>query len=348
MNEEDIDLNSIQEENLAMLQKSIEDFNTLNIQNDSEIPESKETTIPETILQVAKEQELNIQEDNDLVLASEVQKNSWLRDMNYNILWKIVWTLRFFVKYMITASFIFVVLMACTNYSAYITIAKSYLNPELIAESEKTMNSSMAASQITVAKKTPTAIGTGATQEVKAEEKLEDYNSKDIRNIVWDIRNENINLDIEIIPFVNRVVIPKIGKNIPLVDIEKGKVEWLDELNDIFMSELEGGVVRYPGSAKPWEYGNSFIFWHSSNFPWVAGDYNDVFALLDRLEIWDEVVSYYEWKKYTYKIHEKKVISPNDVSVLKRDTGKKEITLMTCWPIGTTYNRLLLIWELVK
>ena len=57
------------------------------------------------------------------------------------------------VKYVLTASFIFVVLMLFTNYSAYITIAKSYLNPELIAESEKNINKGLEISQITVAKK---------------------------------------------------------------------------------------------------------------------------------------------------------------------------------------------------
>jgi len=46
-------------------------------------------------------------------------------------------------------------------------------------------------------------------------------------------------LDIEIIPFINRVVIPKIAKNIPLVDIEQGNVENFDELNGIFMDELK-------------------------------------------------------------------------------------------------------------
>jgi sortase (surface protein transpeptidase) len=35
------------------------------------------------------------------------------------------------------------------------------------------------------------------------------------------------------------------------------------------MKELEKGIIRYPGSAKPGENGSSFIFGHSSNFPWI-------------------------------------------------------------------------------
>jgi LPXTG-site transpeptidase (sortase) family protein len=159
-----------------------------------------------------------------------------------------------------------------------------------------------------------------------------------------------VDLWIEITPYENRIVIPTIGKNIPLIDIKQKKVEWVNELNDIFMKELENGVIRYPGSAKPWEIGNSFIFWHSSNFPWLEGEYNDVFSLLDKVTFEDEVIVYYGQEKYTYKIRTKNVISPGDVSVLENesDDDRSKLTLMTCWPIGTTLNRLVLTGELIS
>jgi sortase (surface protein transpeptidase) len=31
---------------------------------------------------------------------------------------------------------------------------------------------------------------------------------------------------------------------------------------------------------------------------------------------------------------------------MNRDDGKKELSLMTCWPIGTTLNRLIVFAEL--
>jgi LPXTG-site transpeptidase (sortase) family protein len=114
------------------------------------------------------------------------------------------------------------------------------------------------------------------------------------------------------------------------------------------MKELENGIIRYPGSAKPWENGTSFIFWHSSNFPWIKWDYNDVFSLLDNVAFNDEIIVYYGQEKYVYKIREKNVITPWDVSVLERNKDKSEITLMTCWPIWTTINRLIVTWELIK
>jgi len=49
-----------------------------------------------------------------------------------------------------------------------------------------------------------------------------------------------------------------------------------------------------------------------------------------------------------YKITEKKVISPGDISILERNHDKPELTLMTCWPIGTTLNRLIVTGELIE
>jgi LPXTG-site transpeptidase (sortase) family protein len=42
----------------------------------------------------------------------------------------------------------------------------------------------------------------------------------------------------------------------------------------------------------------------------------------------------------------KKVIHPGNVKILKRDMWKNEVTLMTCFPVGTTLNRLIVIWSL--
>jgi len=53
------------------------------------------------------------------------------------------------------------------------------------------------------------------------------------------------------VPYENRIVIPKIGKNIPLIDVKEKFVESKEMLDNILMKELEDGIVRYPGTAKP-------------------------------------------------------------------------------------------------
>lgn len=156
-----------------------------------------------------------------------------------------------------------------------------------------------------------------------------------------------MNVDFDVVPYENRIIVPKIGKNIPLVDVETGNNVDFDHMENIFMKELEKGVIRYPGTAHPGENGNAFIFGHSSNFPWMPGQYNQVFALLDKLVYGDEIVVYYNQKKYVYVINEKQIVKPGDVKVLNRDNAdKKELSLMTCWPIGTTLKRMIVFAEL--
>ena len=260
------------------------------------------------------------------------------------------WTLfkSYFVftyKYITLSSLIFWVLMITTNYSAYFNIAKSYIYAEDIKEESEWILSSVEASNIKKQVTQTIKINTLAKSQEQEKEQKNEYS---IRKLVTLSNKKDIDLDIEITPYENRIIIPKIGKNIPLVDIKNRKIEGQKELNDIFMTELENWVIRYPGSSKPWEEGNVFIFWHSSNFPWINWEYNDVFALLDKVVYDDDIIVYYWQKKYIYRIKEKRVIRPGDVWVLTRNKNKKELTLMTCWPIGTTLKRLVVTWELIE
>ena len=282
-----------------------------------------------------KIQEINMlsQNKNDIIYNYEIiveKDNIDNKKRNSILSWMI-----FLIKYLTTTSVIFWVLLVTTNYSAYTNIAKSYLMSEEIKKTSANLINSVEATKIN-------EVISQKIEEEKLEEKLS------ISKYKKELDNRDINLNIEITPYTNRVIIPKIGKNIPLLDIKNRNISWQNELNDIFMKELENGIIRYPWSSKPWEDWVSFIFWHSSNFPWMKWDYNDVFSTLDNVVMWDEVIVYYWQEKYTYKIKEKRVIKPGDVSVLKRNKDKSEITLMTCWPIWTTLNRLIVTWELVK
>ena len=281
-------------------------------------------------------EETNKNEEHiDILETIKIDSNTIKAKRSTFVLWII-----FLSKYILTSTLIFAVLLITTNYSAYINIAQSYIfaweleiNRQKIISSVEASNIKERYAEVVVEQNKEEKIGT---------EKLS------IKKMKQEQDRENINLNIEITPYANRVVIPKIAKNIPLVDIKNRNIEWENELNDIFMQELENGIIRYPGSAKPWEDGTSFIFWHSSNFPWVKWDYNDVFSLLDKVEYNDEIIVYYGQEKYVYKVKEKKVITPWDVSVLERNKDRSEITLMTCWPIWTTLNRLIVTWELIK
>lgn len=273
-------------------------------------------------------------EKTEQVIENSIINNTWKKH-NSLVSWMV-----FLSKYVLTSGLIFWVLLVSTNYSAYINIAKSYVFKSEMESKENKLISSVEAASI---------------KEKYAEEKIKEIQKEEKEEVNHSIKKmkktqdkEKIDINIDITPYENRIIVPKIWKNIPLVDLKNRKVEWQKELHWIFMKELEKWVIRYPGSAKPGKEWNTFIFWHSSNFPWAKWAYNDVFALLDNVTYNDEIIVFYWQEKYTYKITQKRVIKPGDVSVLDKKSDKKEITLMTCWPIWTTLNRLIVTWELVK
>ncbi len=148
-------------------------------------------------------------------------------------------------------------------------------------------------------------------------------------------------------PLENRIVIPKIGKNIPVVGVAPDsllKADW-NQLEKDIQESLKDGVVHYPGTAEPGQLGNVFITGHSSYYFWDGGKYKDVFARLHDLDVGDEFTIFWEQDVYKYRIRERKVVPPEETSVLKQPRNEKIATLMTCTPIGTAKDRLILVAE---
>jgi len=133
------------------------------------------------------------------------------------------------------------------------------------------------------------------------------------------------------------IVIPKIFAN---AEIIKDVNPYHEE---IYQKALARGVAHAEGSALPDEFGNIFLFAHSSGDWYTANQYNSVFYLLNKLEKKDEINIYYQNKKYTYKVMEKKVVAPFEIDYLIGKRNKKTLTLMTCWPPGTTLKRLIIV-----
>ncbi len=145
----------------------------------------------------------------------------------------------------------------------------------------------------------------------------------------------------EMHPSDDRIVVPRIGKNVPLVTVPN-HTNW-DALENDIQTGLEQGVVVHPVSREPDTNGNFFITGHSSYFPWDDSRFNDDFALLHEVVVGDEVEVYRRGKKYVYVIEESLVVTPDQVDVLSQPNDRKQLTLMTCTPIGTAAKRLILV-----
>jgi sortase A len=140
----------------------------------------------------------------------------------------------------------------------------------------------------------------------------------------------------------SKIIIPKINLEVPVV-YGLGTVE-----EQAIQDGLEDGVVHYATSPEPGEIGNTVIVGHSSNNILNSGKYKFAFVLLRRLEKDDTFFIHKDGIRYTYKIYDKKVVPPNDVSVLGPAEKTNSITLITCDPPGTSVNRLIIVAEQIS
>lgn len=138
------------------------------------------------------------------------------------------------------------------------------------------------------------------------------------------------------------ITIPKLAVQAPVIY----DLTTLDE--SVVEGKLESGVVHYPirgANAVPGEVGNSVFLGHSANDVFAAGNYKFVFLRLEQLQDGDYFYLNYNGKRYTYIVTGRKVISPTQVSELAIATDKPIATLVTCVPVGTSTNRLLIFGE---
>ncbi len=138
------------------------------------------------------------------------------------------------------------------------------------------------------------------------------------------------------------LIVPKVGINAPVIAN-------VDPANpDEYKAVLETGIAHASTSFFPDEDGTVYLFSHSTNYDWFVKDLNAVFYLLKNLDTDDVVVVMYKGKRYTYKITEKKVVSPQSTTYLYPIVGSRQLILQTCWPPGSTTERLLIFSNLIE
>lgn len=131
------------------------------------------------------------------------------------------------------------------------------------------------------------------------------------------------------------IIIPKIGATSKVVSNVNSA-----DYNE-YIASLKEGVAHTRGTAFPGDGGHIYLFAHSTDSIFNIGLYNAVFYLLYKLEQNDSIYIFYQGKKYAYKVIDKKIVDPSEVSYLTRQSNKEFLTMQTCWPPGTTLKRLL-------
>jgi sortase A len=150
-----------------------------------------------------------------------------------------------------------------------------------------------------------------------------------------------------VIPVIKKVTpnfltIETLNIKAPIVYVGENKEE-------VFQTALQTGVVHFPGTAKPGEYGNVYILGHSSDYAWAKGEFKTVFASLPEIQKGVEItVSDSEGNPFTYTVTGTKIVAPEELSVLDQDFKKKTLTLQTSYPLGTALKRFIVYSELKK
>ncbi|MBS3995063.1 MAG: class D sortase [Alkaliphilus sp.] len=84
------------------------------------------------------------------------------------------------------------------------------------------------------------------------------------------------------------------------------------------------------------EVGNTALAAHRSH------TFGRFFNRLDEVGLGDEIIIISNGEEYKYKVFNKVVVEPTDLSVLQRNNKDRIVTLITCTPIKTATHRLII------
>lgn len=106
---------------------------------------------------------------------------------------------------------------------------------------------------------------------------------------------------------------------------------------------LNHGAVAYPHSAAPGRRGSLIVAGHSSppHDAAAASAYGHLFASLPQIQEGDTVTVTSGGKDISYVVESKKIVAPDDTDILAQQSNESIMKLITCYPVGTTENRMI-------
>lgn len=139
-----------------------------------------------------------------------------------------------------------------------------------------------------------------------------------------------------------RLSVPKLNMSVPLI--------WSKDPAD-FEKDLTQGVIHYPGTALPGIRGTVYVSGHSSDYIWKRDPMQNVFTKINFLKPGDDVfVDVYgldgKVYNYRYQVTGSHIYKPDDQTQFI-DEATNKLNLSTCWPIGTSTNRIVVSAEQV-
>ena len=116
----------------------------------------------------------------------------------------------------------------------------------------------------------------------------------------------------------------------------------------VYNRYLKDGVAHFQGTPLPGDGGNSFIYGHSAVESFFSRHRDlpeTIFSRLNDIDIGQKVVVNKDDKVLEYTVRNKKIVEPEDFTILQPIQNKETVTLMTCWPLGLGTKRLIVVAE---
>lgn len=117
----------------------------------------------------------------------------------------------------------------------------------------------------------------------------------------------------------------------------------VNALVKIGTDDLSKNIIHYGGSGLPGKFGNTVVFGHSV-LPafYDPKNYLTIFSLLPTLQTGDDIFVRFDGVDYRYQVESRRITTPEDVSGLEQRFDDSYLTLVTCVPPGTYWQRLWL------
>lgn len=144
------------------------------------------------------------------------------------------------------------------------------------------------------------------------------------------------------VPLALRIEIPKLQVNESVsLNIDPNKAS-------LYVPALKEGVAHALGSALPGEEKMIYIFGHSTSGIWNVEAYNAVFYQIKDLSFGDEIILHWQDEELIYRVIGQEVVVEDDVAYVNQRQDQDILLLQTCWPPGTTWQRLFVTAEPVS
>ena len=178
---------------------------------------------------------------------------------------------------------------------------------------------------------------------LSADEQI-DYTQPSFSNIMHEVEQEK-KVEEPVVEEVDKSTLP-FEIRIPDIGVDSKVFSNIDASNPAeYESVLKEGVAHAYGSVFPGDDGMIYIFGHSTDYAWNVETYNALFYEVKDLQPGADVFLELGDDIFEYRVKEQHVIQPGDLSFLQQFADQNVLLLQTCYPPGTTWQRLIVVAE---